>query len=88
MKRWSVVFKTFGNINRLKIVVLLARHGRMSVGDIADELGISIKSASKNLTLLHQLDIWESVGTAGHVYYELNASMPTDASAIVRLITK
>ncbi len=88
MKRWSILFKTFGNINRLKIVLLLVRHGQMAVGDVAKEIKISVKSASKNLVLLQQLDILESIGTSGHVFYDINQSMQKDARQIIALITK
>lgn len=85
MKRWSIVFKTLGNINRLKIVALLSKDKPLAVGDIAARLRVSIKSASKNLVLLHQLDILESVGRDGHVYYELNPNMPKDISRTLKL---
>ncbi len=87
MKRWSIIFKALGNINRLKIVALLAQEDRLSVGDIAARLRVSIKSASKNLVLLHQLDVLESVGRDGHVYYELNPNVPKDISRTIRLFT-
>lgn len=86
MKRWSIIFKALGNINRLKIVVLLSRQGRMAVGDIARELKISVKSTSKNLVFLQQLDILDNVGKHNHVYYNMNPNMPKDARAIIKTI--
>ena len=86
MKRWSIIFTTLGNINRLKIVGLLFNRKKLTVGEIADHLRISIKSASKNLVLLHQLDVLESRGMNGHVYYELNPDMPKDIKRAISLI--
>ncbi|HBV33158.1 MAG: hypothetical protein UW92_C0011G0007 [Candidatus Jorgensenbacteria bacterium GW2011_GWA2_45_13] len=86
MKRWSVIFKTLGNINRLKIVILLSKQKKLTVGEIAAELRVSIKSASKNLVLLHQLDVLESRGMNGHVYYELNPDMPRDINKAIKLV--
>ena len=87
MKRWSIIFKALGNINRLKITVLLTKAGRMAVSDIAKKLKISVKSASKNLVLLQQLDVLESVGRSGHVYYEINHQMPADMRKTLKLFT-
>ena len=87
MKRWSIIFKTLGNINRLKITVLLTKAGRMAVSDIAKKLKISVKSASKNLVLLQQLDVLENVGRSGHVYYEINPQMPADMRKTLKLFT-
>ena len=57
MKRWVQIFKVFANINRLKIVKLLAGTDKMTVSDIADELDISLKSTSKHLIILDNIDV-------------------------------
>jgi hypothetical protein len=57
----------------------------MIVGDIAHELGISFTSTSKHLIILDRLDVLNSRGTAGHVFYELNRNMPKDIKKIVDL---
>jgi predicted transcriptional regulator len=85
MKRWSIIFKIFGNINRLKIIKLLNSSRGMYVTDIARELGISLKSASKHLILLHNLDVLESKGQMGHVLYFVNQSMPKDLRRVIKL---
>ena len=88
MKRWSIIFKAFGNINRLKIVALLFKTGELSVGEIASALKISIKSTSKNLVLLQQLNVLDSVGRNGHVYYNMSSEMPKDIARTLKLFTE
>lgn len=88
MKRWSIIFKAFGNINRLKIVALLFKTGELSVGEIAEALKISIKSTSKNLVLLQQLNVLDSVGRNGHVYYNISSEMPKDIARTLKLFTE
>ena len=84
MKRWVQIFKVFANINRLKIVKLLAGTDKMTVSDIADELDISLKSTSKHLIILDNIDVLEGSGKSGHVYYWLNQAMPGDLKKIIR----
>ena len=83
MKRWTQIFKALANINRLKIVDLLAKGLPMTVTEIADELGISFRGPSRHLLLLHGLDILASQGKEGHVYYGYNRQMPPDIKRIV-----
>jgi len=78
MKRWSIIHKTLGNINRLKIIKLLSRGAPLSVGDIAAKIKISFKGTSKHLVHLQSLDVLNTEGTKGHVYYSINPHMPKD----------
>jgi Mn-dependent DtxR family transcriptional regulator len=66
-------------------VHLLAKNKAMIVGDIASELSISFTSTSKHLIILDRLDVLNSKGTAGHVFYELNKNMPKDIKRVVDL---
>ncbi|MEK7479447.1 MAG: winged helix-turn-helix domain-containing protein [Patescibacteria group bacterium] len=85
LKRWTVVFKALANINRLKIVRFLSGGKRMSVGEIARELKISVTATSNHLILLEKLEVLEAEGTAGHVFYFLNSDMPSDFSSATSL---
>ena len=87
MPRWTIVFKALSNINRLKILSLLKSRGKMHVSDIADALKISITATSNNLVLLQKLDVLETEGKDGHVFYELNAHMPRDFAQTTKLFT-
>ena len=85
MRRWSMIFKIFGNINRLKIIKLLSASRGMYVNDIAEKLDISDKSTSKHLILLNNLDVLEYKGQTGHVLYFINPNVPQDLRQIMRL---
>lgn len=85
MKRWSMIFKILGNINRLKIIKILNDNGGMYVSDIATKLEISLKSTSKHLILLSNLDVLEYKGQTGHVLYFMNPSMPADLTKVLKL---
>ena len=78
MKRWTQIFKALGNVNRLKIIRLLSERRRMHVSDISSEIGISFTATSRHLILLSNLDVLNSEGTEGHVFYFINPKMPPD----------
>jgi len=88
VKRWTQIYKALANINRLKIIELLANRGPMVVTDIAGEIDISLKGTSKHLILLHGLDILTARGKDGHVYYDYNRIMPADAKKAVEVFLK
>ncbi|MDO8561540.1 MAG: winged helix-turn-helix domain-containing protein [bacterium] len=83
MKRWTVVFRTLSNINRLKIIAMLSDGRKMNVGDIAENLKISFKGTSNHLAMLKNLDVLESQGTSGHVLYFISPGMPKDFRTVV-----
>lgn len=88
MKRWTQIYKALANINRLKIIELLAGSGPMIVSDIAREIDISLKGTSKHLILLHGLDILTARGKDGHVYYDYNRAMPSDARRAIEVFLR
>lgn len=85
VKRWTQIFKAFGNPNRVLIVKILSKGAKMNVGDIAGKLKISVKATSKHLIILSNLDVLNSVGQHNHVFYELNSDIPTDAHEAIKL---
>ncbi len=85
-KRWTIVFKALGNINRIKIIQLLSKGQVLNVTQIAKELGISLKATSQHLIILQNLDVLEAEGKQGHVYYGLNKTLPTDIKQSIKLI--
>jgi len=78
MKRWVVIFRVLANINRLKIIEMLSDGRKMNVSEISQVLKISFKATSNHLAILKNLEVLESQGTAGHVFYSLNAQLPAD----------
>ena len=61
---------------------------KMSVTEIAEELDISFKATSNHLALLRNLDVLETQGTSGHVFYSLNQHMPKDFRKIMDISLK
>ena len=85
MKRWTQIFKTLSNVNRLKIIVLLSDGKRRSVSEIAREIRISVKATSKHLILLANIDILDAEGTMGHVFYSTSPNIPKDIGTALKL---
>ena len=65
---------------------MLSGGGKMCVGDIADNLKISLKATSNHLAILKNLDVLESQGTEGRVFYSINHAMPKDFQKAINLI--
>lgn len=86
-KRWTIVFKALGNINRIKIIQMLVKGQSLNVTQIANELGISLKATSQHLIILQNLDVLEALGKQGHVYYSLNTSLPSDIKNTIKLFS-
>ena len=84
-KRWTIVFKALGNLNRIKIIQMLSKGAKLNVTDIADELGISLKATSQHLIILQNLDVLEAEGMQGHVFYSLNKTLPNDIKNATKL---
>ncbi len=84
-KRWVNIFKVLSNINRLKIIEMLISGKSMSVTQIAEELKVSLKSTSKHLIILQNLDLLESEGRKGHVFYSVSKNPPTDFKQAIKL---
>lgn len=84
-KRWVNVFKALGNINRIKIIKMLSVGKSMSVTEIATEIKVSVKSTSRHLMILRNLDLLENDGRDGHVFYSLSKNVPSDFKRAVKL---
>ena len=84
IKRWTVVFRTLSNVNRLKIIEMLLGGSRMNVSEITKILGVSFKSTSNHLAMLKNLDVLESQGRDGRVFYFINSQMPKDFQHIIK----
>ena len=69
MKEWTKVFKALANENRLKILCLLARKRELPVKMISDRIGLGIKATSKHLIILANMNMLQSQGKMGSVWY-------------------
>lgn len=86
LKQWATIFRGLGNPNRLRILKLLSQTEKMAVSALAEELGISLKNTSRNLSILLQLDLVEFQGKHDRVYYSLNSSLADEISKILKII--
>ena len=84
-KRWVNIFKALGNINRIKIIKMLIHGKSMTVTEISKEIAVSLKSTSRHLSILKNLDLLESEGKNGHVFYSLSKNPPADLKQAIRL---
>jgi len=64
-------FNMVGDPTRLKICYLLCQHKELSVGKIADIIGVSISAVSHTLKKLQEVDIVENRRDFRNVYYQL-----------------
>jgi len=69
--RCAEEFNMAGDPTRLKICYLLCRHKELSVGEIADVLGVSISAVSHALTRLKSLEMVSSRRSRKQVFYAL-----------------
>jgi ArsR family transcriptional regulator len=64
-------FSMVGDPTRLKICYLLCRHKELSVGEIADVVGVSISAVSHTLRKLQKAGMVEGRREFRTVYYKL-----------------
>lgn len=88
MRRWTQIFKGLANITRLKIILLLSDEAERTVSEIAREVHVSFKGASRHLRLLSALDILTEEGKDSHVFYAINRKMPPDMQRAVNIFVK
>lgn len=67
-------FNMVSDPTRLKICYLLCRHKELSVGEIAELVGVSISAVSHTLKKLKEADLVEDRRDFRHVYYQLKQS--------------
>lgn len=85
LKQWATIFRALGNPNRLRILKILTDNRQKSVSELAEELDITIKNASRNLGILLNLDLVEFQGKHDRVYYSLNLHLAEDIRKILRV---
>lgn len=88
IKRWSIIFRALANPNRLKIIELLTTTEKMSVSEITEKLDIAFKATSNHLAILKNLDVIESQGKEGHIYYSLSGDLPKDFKKAIDIALK
>lgn len=76
--RCAEEFHVIGDPTRLKICYLLCRHKELSVGEIAEIVGVSISAVSHTLRKLQKAHMVESRREFRTVYYKLKKSLMVD----------
>lgn len=74
LMRCAEEFNILGDPTRLKICYLLCRHGELSVGEIADIVGVSVSAVSRTLRRLEKAKLVQGRRDFRHVYYQLTKS--------------
>lgn len=72
--RCAEEFNMVGDPTRLKICYLLCHRKELSVGEIAEVVGVSISAVSHTLRKLKDANIVENRRDFRHVYYQLKKS--------------
>ncbi|MCH7492953.1 winged helix-turn-helix transcriptional regulator [Patescibacteria group bacterium] len=70
----AVEFGVIGDPTRLKICYLLCQHKELSVGDIAEIVGVSISAVSRTLKKLQQTGLVNRRRDYKTVYYSMSKS--------------
>jgi DNA-binding transcriptional ArsR family regulator len=72
------LFRLLGDQGRLRMLLLLAGRGEVSVGDLAGAVGRSQATASVQLGLLRWAGVVASRREGRRVYYRLNSPLAAD----------
>ncbi len=79
----SAFCRTFSHPRRLQILSLLAG-GEMSVGEIAERLGVSMANASQHLALMREKGVLLTRKQGQTVYYRVSTPLLLDCVELLR----
>jgi DNA-binding transcriptional ArsR family regulator len=85
-KELETLFKALGSRRRLTILYYIVNHRECTVGDIAEDIHLSIKSTSKHLALLAKAGILEREQNGMHANFSLSPTVPNVARHIIALL--
>ena len=71
----ELLFKAIANRRRLLILRYLKRRGEKSISDISEVIGLSVKSTSRHLLILHHADLVVEKREGISVYYRINKGL-------------
>jgi ArsR family transcriptional regulator len=83
MRNLAQLFKAFSDDTRLKMLVLLSRHGELCVCDFEGALGLSQSAASRHLRHLFHAGLVDDTRRGTWVYYRLRAEGLADRQALL-----
>jgi len=84
--KYEKELKALANHRRLKIVSLLKQRPGVCVLDIADELGVSFKTASKHLGRLFMIGILTRQQVGGEMHYRITTTEPEYFKRLLELL--
>ena len=85
MKELERQLKALANGRRLAIVKFLQKRGPVSVGEIAKEIKLSLKSTSRHLAVLSSADILQKQQRDLYVFYFLSKSQHPIAKSVISM---
>lgn len=88
MKEWTKVFKALANENRLKILRLLTKKRELPVKAISQHIDLGIKATSKHLIILANMNMLQSQGKLGSVWYTLHPTIRSEVNHIIHKFLK
>ena len=80
------VFKALANRRRIAILRYLKREKEAAVGDIAEEIGLSLKATSKHLAILAAADFLEREQRSLMMFYSISSQPRFFAGALIKLL--
>jgi DNA-binding transcriptional ArsR family regulator len=81
-----VIFKILGDTNRYRIFEMLVKHPKLSVGDMAKILRISVPLSSQHLKILELAKILHKEKEGQKVYYKLRIDNKIAQSIIQEIL--
>ncbi|MEJ0021242.1 MAG: metalloregulator ArsR/SmtB family transcription factor [Candidatus Doudnabacteria bacterium] len=83
MKEIERIVKALANRRRLAILKCLKHQREASVGQIADQIKLSLKATSKHLNLLAHADLVDKEQRSLTVFYRLNPNQRTFVKSLI-----
>jgi DNA-binding transcriptional ArsR family regulator len=83
--KMAPVFRAFGDVNRMKIIKVLASNPEESlcVSDIAGVLGISQPAASQHIKVLGTVEVLKPKRSGNRVYYSIDSKKLKEYNEII-----
>lgn len=86
MNKTERILKALANKRRLAIVRCLKDGRAVSVGEIAEKIGLSFKATSKHLNLLFGADILEREQKSLQMFYRIADQLEEMSAAIIKFL--
>jgi len=86
MKDLERILKAFANKRRLAILEYLKKNKEANVGEIAEEIELSLKSTSRHLAVLSGADIVEKEQRSLMVFYKIAPQQKVASKHILSLL--